>query len=145
MNFIGKTLVILYTVVAISCVMWATVVYTNRVDWAPPKTEGKAGPTGPAPKDSAKEPPAKIAGKVNQSIAEIEKYDAANQRAIKRWTANYLSVNQAEQDRLFRRDFYRARLEIALTGKLGDVPVENPLRIEYPRREYRIIAARPRV
>jgi hypothetical protein len=125
MNFIGKTFVILYTVMALACLMWATVIFTNRVDWAPPKDAPEAAKGGPVGKDGAKEPPPSLLGKVNQSNAEIVKLDAANERANKRYISNYVTANAAENDRLFRRYFYRARLEIAVTGKLNGMPVEG--------------------
>jgi hypothetical protein len=111
-SLLGKTLVMLVGVISIFCLMGGVAVYTQKMDYATPRG-GEAGK--------------KTLNRVDQARAKVKDLLAANQRAITRLSLEMEPLVDLEGDRLQRRDFYFAQLEMLQTGKWYDKPVAEPI------------------
>jgi len=101
MAFIGKTLVLLFGAGSLMCLMWAAMVFTQKMDYFPPPKEQN---------------PTKKLGRVEEAQQKSKDLLYANDRALTRWGQNFDEVLQAEVDRSKRRDFYKTQIDVLVSG-----------------------------
>jgi hypothetical protein len=111
-SILGKTLVLLVGVISIFCLMGGVAVYTQKMDYVTPRG-GEAGK--------------KTLNRVDQTRAKVKDLLAANQRAITRLSLEMEPLVDLEGDRLQRRDYYHAHLELLQTGNWYGKPVATPI------------------
>lgn len=110
MNFIGKLFVMLYGTASLFCLILATAVYTQKMNFVTPKGE-----------DPKKLPPL-----VEKSIEKTKQLLGANNRAYTRWVQNADELAKLEVAQFQRREFYSGQLELAQTGQLDGKEVKDP-------------------
>lgn len=98
MAFIGKTFVMLFTMASITLLLWATMLYTQRVHWTSTTPETK--------------------GIIQKSETEIKNYQMAAHLAQYRWSRNYSTIVNLEGNEKYpRRDFYVEMISTIRTGR----------------------------
>jgi len=102
MNLLGKSLVLVFGMFAIFCLMLGVAVYTQPMGFVT------------TPKETAKV----TQTRVGQAIEQTKRYQIAIDRANTRWVEEYDSLATTEAEQFRRRDFYRTQMELVTTGKL---------------------------
>ena len=120
-SFFAKTLVLLFTVISVFCLMGAVAVKTQKMDYVTP-VAGEAGK--------------KTFNRVEQARNKAKELLVANQRAITRLSLEMEPLVEIESDQLQRRDYYYAQIQMMRTGKWYNVkdPVAEPIQeIQYDK------------
>jgi len=121
MGFLGRLLVLVYGAGALMCLMWAAMVYTQKMDFVTPKG-GEGGK--------------KAMSRVDQEITKTKQLQTAVNRSYTRWRQEYDDVVKLEVDQYQRREFYRGQLDLIRTGKYQGVDVPDPVQeLEYDEDE----------
>jgi hypothetical protein len=102
MGFIGKLFILLFGASSLLCLIWATVIYTQKMDFIPPKQDS-----------GSKE---KAVSRVEKAMARTKELNVASNRAYTRWAQEFDDVVNLEIERFQRREFYKGQLEMLYTG-----------------------------
>jgi hypothetical protein len=109
--FVGKTLVLVYGAVSLMCLIFAAMVFTEKMDFVTPKGEGGK----------------KAANRVEKAQQTTKDLLAANNRAYTRWRQEYDQIAPLEIDQYQRREFYRGQLDLVRTGTYQGKKVDEPI------------------
>jgi hypothetical protein len=117
MGLLGRLLVLIYGAGALLCLMWAAMVYTQKMDFVTPK--GAEGGK-------------KAMSRVEEAQKTTKQLQIAINRSYTRWRQEFDDVVRLEVDANQRREFYRGQLELVRTGKYQGNDVPEPVQeLEY--------------
>jgi hypothetical protein len=114
MAALGRLLVLVYGAAALMCLIWAAMVYTQKMDFVTPK---------------AAEGGKKTVSRVEEAQKKTKELQTAVNRSYTRWRQEFDEVARLEVDLQQRRDFYRGQIELLITGKYDGKEVPDPIQI----------------
>lgn len=105
MGFLGKLLVMLHSVLSLGMLTWAIGVYTQRINW--------------------KSPDQKDPGVFDRQKVKVDDLMIGMDRAYYRWTSSIQNVRAIEESQRYpRREFYVANLNLVLSGRATENPMD---------------------